>query len=314
MNTIVTVTGPCAAGDFGPALVHEHLLVDFIGADKITRDRFDESHAFEKMLPYLVEIREQGFRSFVECTPMYLGRSPVLLKRLSEASGIQILTNTGQYAAGERKGESEPFLPRYAFELSAEALAGGWLKEWYEGIEGTGIRPGFIKIGVNPGPLRSISKKIVRAAAVTSRHSGLAVACHTGKGIAALEVMQVLESEKVSPERFIFVHAQSEESIDLQVQCAQRGCWMEYDGIGPESAQRHLALVREMLDRGFEDQILISQDAGWYRPGEPQGDQVRGYTFLKEEFVPMMTGAGISQTTVGHLLIRNPRNAFTIRQ
>ena len=39
------------------------------------------------------------------------------------------------------------------------------MREFEEGIDGTGIRPGFIKIAVNPGPLIPIQQKMVRAAA-----------------------------------------------------------------------------------------------------------------------------------------------------
>jgi phosphotriesterase-related protein len=313
MNSFIqTVQGKIKPADFGPALVHEHLLVDFIGASRINRSRYSQDNAFKVMLPFLQEIKKQGFKSFVECTPMFLGRDPVLFQRLSIESGIQVLTNTGLYAAGERQGEPEPFLPGYAGELEAEALAGDWLGEWYRGIEGTDIRPGFVKIGVNPGELRPNSEKVVRAAAITSRHSGLVVACHTVKGVAALHALDIFDQEEVNPNRFIFVHAQGEEDFALQQQVASVGAWMEYDGIGPESSEKHLRIVLHMLDKGFENQILLSQDAGWYRPGEPDGGNVRGFTFLKDQFVPMMHEAGISEKTVDKLLVSNPARAFAI--
>jgi phosphotriesterase-related protein len=206
----------------------------------------------------------------------------------------------------------EPYVPDYGFALSAEELAGGWLKEWFEGIEGTNVRPGFVKTGVNPGPLRPTSQKVFRAAAITSRHTGLAIACHTVKAVAALQCLDILEQEKVSPTRFIFVHAQGEENIELLAQCARRGAWIEFDGIDPNSAGKHLKSIRAMLDEGFESQILISQDAGWYRPGEPNGGEVRPFDFLFTDFVPSLVREGFPKATIDHLLEHNPRKAFAI--
>ena len=309
---VQTVLGPITSTDLGRTLIHEHILVDFVGASRISRDRYSRREAHEIMLPYLVRLKEQGIQTLVECTPKYLGRDPLLLRDLSRDSGVHLLTNTGLYAAGERNGESEPFLPAYAFELSPEALAGGWLQEWYEGIEGTDVRPGFLKIGVTRGALRPVSERIVRAAAIVSRHTGLVVACHTVKGIGALRALELFEKEDVAPNRFIFVHAQGEENKELHLDCARRGAWIEYDGIGPKSAGKHLELILFMLENGYEEQLLISQDAGWYRPGEKGGGEIRGFEYLSSEFVPLMLERGIPRSTVDHLLIHNPRKALEL--
>jgi phosphotriesterase-related protein len=87
----------------GLTLIHEHLLVDFIGAETITPDRWNRTDVVAKMLPYLKELNRLGCRTLLECTPAFLGRDPLLLRELSERSGIQILTNTGYYGAVNNK-------------------------------------------------------------------------------------------------------------------------------------------------------------------------------------------------------------------
>ena len=96
---VMTVTGPVSPDEMGFVLTHEHVLVDFVDVDEASKDRYDEDEAFEKILPYLKEAKASGCGALVECTPAYLGRDPALLKRLSEASGVQLLTNTGYYGA-----------------------------------------------------------------------------------------------------------------------------------------------------------------------------------------------------------------------
>jgi len=40
------VRGPVEAADLGITLVHEHVLVDFVGADKVGRHRYEAEDAF----------------------------------------------------------------------------------------------------------------------------------------------------------------------------------------------------------------------------------------------------------------------------
>src|SRR3954454_20486394 len=136
---VMTVRGPIPPGEMGPTLPHEHVLVDFVGAGEASRDRYDSDEVYRIALPHLKRIREQGIHTLVDCTPAYLGRDPALLRRLSEASGLNILTPTRYYGASRGK-----FLPDHAHIESAKELAARWLREWRDGIEGTGIRPGFI--------------------------------------------------------------------------------------------------------------------------------------------------------------------------
>src|SRR5512135_3611425 len=167
----MTVRGPVPAQDLGMTLMHEHVMVDFIGAAQVAKDRYDPDEVFRVVLPHLASIRSLGCRTLVECTPAYLGRDPVLLTRLSGASGVRLVTNTGYYGASGGK-----YLPREAYQESAEQLAQRWVDEFEKGIEGTEIRPGIIKIGVNKGPLSAIDAKLARAAALAHKATGLTIA------------------------------------------------------------------------------------------------------------------------------------------
>ena len=120
--------------------------------------RYDADAAFRKALPFLERVHQLGGRTLVECTPAFLGRDVRLLERLSAASGLHILTNTGYYGAVNDK-----FLPPHAFTENADQLAARWIAEARDGIEGTGIRPAFMKIGVDAGPLSAVDETLVPA-------------------------------------------------------------------------------------------------------------------------------------------------------
>jgi phosphotriesterase-related protein len=289
------VAGAAAlAGKPASVLVHEHVLVDFVGADQIRPGRYDRDEVFRIARPKLEEIRQLGCRRLLECTPNFLGRDPELLARLSDAAGLEIWSNTGLYGAADHK-----FVPAFARSESAVQLAKRWIAETREAW-----RPRFIKIGVNRGPLDEIDRKLVRAAAIASRETGLTIASHTGDGAAAVEQLEIVTAERVSSGKFVWVHAQNERDHGLHEKIARAGAWVEFDGIGPKTAEFHLECVRFMAAKELLKRTLLSQDSGWYHVDEP-GGEFRGYTYLYTDFLPRL-----EPTEVPMLMWENPRAAF----
>ncbi|MBK1880079.1 phosphotriesterase family protein [Pelagicoccus mobilis] len=306
---IMTVAGMIDAEDFGKSLIHEHILVDFIGAAETGYHRWDRAAAAKAMLPYLEELAPHGIQSFVECTPAYIGRDPILLKTLSDQSGLHIVTNTGYYGARQNK-----FLPEHAHTETADQLAARWTLEWTDGIEDTGIKPGFIKIGVDRGSLSDLHKKLVIAAAKTHLETGLTIASHTGPGPAALEQIELLKEHGVSPSAFIWVHAHNETDLSNHLEAAQQGAWISLDGIRFRSVERIFDQIENLRAHDHLDRILLSHDAGWYRPEEADpASKVRPYTDLFALLLPRLQEAGYTQNEIDQLLIRNPAKALTIQ-
>jgi len=305
---IMTVRGPISPDSLGLTLPHEHVLVDFVGADKISPDRYDANEAFDVALPHLKRVYELGVRTLVECTPAYLGRDALLLRRLSEASGLHILTNTGYYGAGRGK-----FLPAHVLAETADQLAQRWIAEWRDGIEGTGIRPGFIKIAMDAGALSSVSRKLIQAAARTHRATGLTIASHTGDSVAAMEQLDIVAKEGVDAGAFIWVHAQNERDGAIHARAARRGAWLSFDAVAPKTIERHVLAVQSMKKAGLLGHVLISHDAGWYHVGEMGGGQFRPYDTLFTQFVPALKKAGFDDSEVTQLTVTNPREAFAVR-
>jgi phosphotriesterase-related protein len=306
--SVQTVLGPVSPETLGPTLVHEHLLVDFIGAAQVSRDRYDRDAVVARMLPFLEQIRAEGARTLVDATPAWIGRDPVLLKRLSEASGIAIVTTTGYYGAADDK-----FLPPHAWQESAEQLAARWIAEARDGIEGTGIRPGIVKIGVDKGPLSAVDAKLVRAAARVHRTTGLPIASHTTDGVAALAELDLLAAEGVPAGAFVWVHAHEERDRAAHRAVAARGGWVEFDGLSEARLDDHVALVLEMRAHGLLGRTLVSHDAGWYHVGEPNGGDVRPFTLMFERFLPALRKAGMTPAEKRRLIVDNPHEMLVPR-
>ncbi|MGG7663235.1 phosphotriesterase family protein [Dyadobacter sp. BHUBP1] len=301
-----TVLGKVGISRLGTALIHEHVLVDFIGADKISPDRWMHDEVIRKVLPYLLEIKQRGIRTLVECTPAFIGRDVILLKKLSEQSGMNILTNTGYYGASDNK-----YLPKWAFHETAEQLASRWTTEFEQGVEGTGIRPGFIKTGVNSGALSELHQKLIKAAALTHLKTGLTICSHTGPALPAREEIEILKQSGVHPSAFVWVHANG--SAQELESVGQSGCWISLDGVNAHNIGKHVELLTFLKNKGRLSQVLISHDAGWYRPGEPGGGEFRGFTTISDKLVPALKANSFTEADIRTLMVTNPAKAFAIR-
>ncbi|MCY7359248.1 MAG: phosphotriesterase [Rudanella sp.] len=308
-STVNTVTGPLEASKMGLTLIHEHILVDFVGADKISSDRWDRAKVIVKMLPYLHNLKRLGVATLVECTPSYLGKDPLLLRELSEKSGIQILTNTGYYGASDNK-----FLPAHALTETADQLADRWVREYETGIGETGVKPGFMKISVNPGPLSDLHRKLVTAAARTHRRTGLVIYSHTGPHVPAFEQIEVLKQEGVSPAAFVWVHAQGNNMVHY-ARAVREGAWISLDGLDSSNVDNYAQTLLLMKENKFLHRTLLSHDAGWYDPAQPDGGSVgRDYTVLFTKLIPALNQQGFTKKDWQQILVENPKLVFYNRR
>jgi len=305
---VITVNGKILATSMGTTLIHEHFLVDFIGADKISYDRWNRDEVVKKVLPYLQEAQKYGVKTILDCTPAFLGRDVILQKRLADESGLQVITNTGYYGAVENK-----YLPSWAFIETYEQLAKRWISEFENGIENTGIKPGFIKISVAPAHLSDLHRKIVKAAALTHLKTGLTICSHTGPALPAFEEIEQLQQMGVHPSAFVWTHAQNEKDKTQHIKAARLGTWVSLDGIGWGDFEEYADFIDNLKRAGLLNKVLISHDAGWYKPGEKDGGDFKGYTNIFTELMPLLQKKGFTENDIQQLLVKNPAAAFAVR-
>jgi phosphotriesterase-related protein len=299
------------AGRFTPAkgdiwLSHEHILVDFIGADSINPKAWHHDSVIKSIQPFLAEIKKYNVKYFVDATPAYLGRDVVLLEKLSAGTGVTILTNTGFYGAVNDK-----YIPSFAFEKTAEQIAEIWINEFRNGIDGTSIKPGFIKISVDASDtLDAIDAKLVEAAAITHLKTGLTILSHTGEAKALWPQLDILEKMNVSAKAFVWVHAQNEKDNNNYLLAAKRGCWIALDGVGWD-LEKHIEKLVFAKQQDILELILISHDAGWYDPQKSM-QNIKPYTAIFTHLHPKLLERGFTEDEFRQLVSDNPSKAFAV--
>jgi phosphotriesterase-related protein len=315
----MTVNGLIDADQMGFTLVHEHLFADLRSYEEQSRHivNVDIDDVLEVVLPHLQVIRKLGCRTFIDCTATHIGRHPALIKRLSEASGLHMLTVTGNYLSAD-----ERFVPPYVRSASAEGLARRWTDEWRNGIADTGIRPGLIKLGMNGGPLSELEKKAFEAAALTHQSTGLPIAVHIGpwrpvdrgfNAASAAEQLEILRHSNILPSAWVWVHAQNETDRSHHVLAAQQGAWISFDGLAPHAIDLHIECVTHMKSAGLLHRVLVSHDAGWYNADQPRGGTFRPYDTAFTTFIPALRERGFTQGDINQIFVTNPAEAFSIR-
>ena len=311
LGKINTVTGTINAADLGRTLPHEHLFTDLRGPRVPGYAVANPTQVISVMLPYLEELTALGVTGLVECSTMGVGRNPLIMKALSEKSGMNIIAPTGVYR--------EAYVPTDIREKSVEELANLWTKDITTGIDDTGIKAGFIKMAVSDDGITKLEAKNLEAAVITSQETGAIIASRTIGGKLAQEEMALLEGYGLDLSSFIWTHAQSEPDHQFLLEAAKKGVYISIDAIGsgwvPDEDMLDSTIA--LIEAGYTDRILLSHDAGWYDPsqpyGQPLGSGIRGYTALFTLFLPELRKRGINEEIIDQITINNPGEAFSLR-
>jgi phosphotriesterase-related protein len=302
MAKIATTLGPRTAAELGPILPHEHIFVEFRLPDHPEHGVADAAAVVALMAPEVKKAQMLAVTALVDCTPVGVGRRADLLKAISEATGMPLVAPTGIYR--------EPWVPAWAQTASEARLAEWMLSELQGEIEGSGVQAGWIKLSAGDDGITDCETKILRAAATAGRETNAVIGSHTIRGRVVQDQLDIIEAVGYTAERFIWIHTQSESDFNLHLEMARRGAWLEYDGIGYGDDEYYLEHIQRVLDAGLGDQLMLSQDRGWYDPAKPDGGEPKPFTYLFEQFLPKLRAVGVDEATIHQLTQTNPYRAF----
>ncbi len=308
IQRVQTVNGLIKPSQVGVALTHEHIMSTF-GDSIREKPAYETTKLLRQVIPHLTYVKSLGVRSIFDCTAAYFGRDVLLLKRIADSVKLNIITNTGIYGAA-----NDRYVPAFALQLTASELAKRWVSEFQHGIDGTDIKPGFIKLAFDTGTPSPLDKKLFEAGVLTHLQTGLTLAVHTGNNAEAVEAqLKILDSLHVSAEAWIWVHANQHDDINYLVSVARRGAWISLDGASNLATSKSMqGKYREVLLRfkseNLLDHVLLSHDGNSYNGDRP----LRSYHAILTTLVPLLEDSEFTQRDIDQLLQKNPTNAFSI--
>jgi phosphotriesterase-related protein len=312
LPTVETVNGPVELDDLGLTLIHEH----FRATDEATRFQFphlyDEDAEWEAAKADANAVKEHGVRTVVEPSAMFLHRDVAFSKRVADESGLNVIAATGVYTYDH--------LPQPLLNRNEDEIAGLFVHDIENGIQGTGIKAAFIKCAADEPGVTPNVEKIHRAAARASKQTGRPIMAHSHpKSGTGLEQMRVFGEEGVDPAKVQIAHTGDTDDLDYIERLLDTGCWIGMDRYGLDlflPTEQRQATVLALLEKGHAERMFLSQDwcstLDWFTPeAEEQIKPVAApnwsMTFLFEQVIPELKERGMTDEQLDRMMVENPK-------
>ena len=317
-GTVHTVRGPIDASKMGVTLPHEHLFVASAGTLTTWPELLGGRSALRnKVVDRLKALKDAGVDTIVDVTPSEIGRDVRFMEEVSRASGIQIVACTGHWLY-----PTLSMSPR-----TVEELTDFFVLEIERGIDGTGIKPGVIKVATDREGVTPFLEKSLRAAARASKATGVPVTTHTyAVGRGGEKQAEIFESEGLRPNAVCLGHSDESDDMGYLTGLAKRGYTLGMDHMtsglrGPASGllswQRRAESVKALIEAGFANQVFVSNDWFYGATIAPTGamdtlDKInpQGMLFTTRTVIPHLRQLGLSDQTIRTITVDNPRRFF----
>ncbi len=286
----------------GYTLMHEHVTIDLSGVKQDMDCRLD---CYDATVEEFQKLYQLGVRNILEVTNIGMGRNIDYIKRVSQASGIQVFVSTGFY--------KEPFLPEFVYEQNVEQLTRLLVKEVTVGIEDSGVCASVIgEFGTSKDQMTPMEEKVFAACAAAAVETGVPVTTHTTLGTCGLLQANYLIEHGVSPDKIIIGHMDLSQSLDVILQVLDTGVTIGFDTVGklnycPDTFR--VQALEEIRKRGFLSQVILSMDITRKSHLAPNGGI--GYGYIMETFLPMLKNQGFGERELDQLLVLNPQRILS---
>ncbi len=263
----------------------------------------------------LARFREAGGDTVVDASLPGIGRDPEALRRISEKTGLNIVMGTGFYV-----GETHP---KALDSMTDRQIADLMVRELTEGVDGTGIKAGYIgEIGISE-IFDDKERRVLRAAAIAQKDTGVAINVHINPWTTnGLEASDILLKAGTPADRICISHIDVEDREDYVLALLEKGVYVEFDNFGKEYYIRRevrnsgygcfvhdtdrVSFLKKLIEKGYLSQILLSCDLCLKNLMHKYGGW--GYDHVLTNIVPMMEDAGITHEQIHTLLVENPAN------
>jgi len=271
----------------------------------------DEELAIAELRRY----RKEGGGTVVDMGNIGLGRDPEGLARISRATGLNIVMGAGYYVES-----SHP--PELASETEDD-ITDEIIRDITVGVGDTGIKAGVLgEIGCSC-PLKDTEVKVLGAVARAQEMTGVPVNIHPGQSqTSPMEIIEVLRDNGGDINHTVMSHVGNRHGndVDLTLELAETGCFIEYDSFGNAqnpirlpnkvmfglSDWERLGCIKHLIDHGYLHQILISHDV--FNKTDLRHYGGFGYDHILTTVVPLMRMKGITDEQIQVILEKNPEH------
>ena len=314
MPPVNTVLGPVEPSHLGFTLSHEHVATNAAGIRHTYPEFIDRPGIMEQAVAALKEAYHEGVRTIIDVSTFDLGRDIGMIEEVSRLSGVQIVAATGNHLA----------VPRPFGDVSPDVIAPFYVREIEEGIEGTGIKAGIIKVASDRGGVTPPQEIILRAAARAHHRTGVPISTHTwSPDRVGEQQVRILQEEGVDLNRVYIGHSNDDTDLDYLLGLLDKGVWLGMDRYpggrvpGTPNWEQRTEIVKQLIDAGYSHRIMLSHD--YSVPKARYGAAVQeerrranpdGYNFITRRVLPRLKELGTSDEDIHKMMVENPRRFF----
>lgn len=324
---VQTVLGPIDPAKLGTTLMHEHIFIDFkapasvlppptgitVLKDPQPGARSGGLTNYQESLSEILEFKKAGGATIVDVTNFGLTRDPAALERVAKESGLNVVMGAGWYMRTLHPPDMD--------QRTVEELTDILVKDITVGAQGTKVRSGIIgEVGTGvmgrQGALTENEIKSVRASARASRLTGAPISIHSFAPPDELQkVLDIIQSEGVDLNHVVMSHTGTG-NVEAMKKFTDRGAYVEFDFMGQapgqmgasgtleQSAERVATNVKNLIDAGLTDRILLAHDV--CIPGQLKKNGGGGFAFISTMVLPALKAKGVSDATINRIMVENP--------
>ena len=336
----LTVQGAVPPEELGITMAHEHILVDLNCWYSEPAGASQKAHIYEPVsltnlswvrrnifgnkdnlvlddrvesTREVMDFKRYGGGSIVDVTNVGIGRDPIALKKISLETGIHIIIGAGYYIGAAHPAE---MTAKTVEEISEEIV-----KEVTVGVDGTDVKAGIIgEIGLSDFDKFPNEEKALRAAVLAQKKTGAPLTIHPSvTGDRPLDrLIDILEDEGADFKRTIISHMDVflDRPMDYSFMAADKGMYIEYDtwgfegtwpdvGLAAPSDTQRLTGTSRLIENGYLDQVLLSQDVCLKIHTTAYGGTGRAH--ILRDCIALFKSADITDEEIQAMLVDNPK-------
>ncbi len=315
MPQVPTARGPVEADQLGWTLMHEHIFVKNPELEhNYPSPEWDEEGMHSTALAGMQALADRGIETLVDLTVIGLGRSIERIARVAESSPVKIVVAAGYYT----QKDLPAFFHNHGPGLHAdvpEPLVEMFVRDISEGISGTGIKAGMIKVVTDQWGITPDIERVMAAAAEAHRQTGVPITTHTNaahKG--GLEQQEFFKRHDVPLEHVVIGHCGDSTDLDYLRTLMDAGSPIGMDRFGMDimaDEGDRIDTVVALCEQGYADRLTLSHDASFFSVNMEPSVRNRimpnwHHRYISDTLLPEMRRRGVSDETIEQIMVKNP--------
>ena len=331
MGKVITVCGPVDPVALGKVMMHEHLYVNLFNKVDGGIRQAERDLIFSEGIPSIRKCNEHGCHAFVDASWPSVRANAAFYVEASAAANMHIVLCTGFYREIELNSyfvkTPERQIWPFVRQALVEELTELCVREIVEGIGGSTVHAGALKVASSGPVLTPAEDKAFRAVARAQRQTGVHITTHCTQIGAETTQLRLLEKEGVDLNRVLIGH-----TAGHLMDAACRQTCMDWMRRGASFLPTNLALganggeywrplvtaIRTIFDAGLGDHLCLGLDCAFCAQQE---DMVFRYDnmppppwrYMFTETLPAFRRLGLTAEEEELIMGQNPQRILPVQ-